>query len=212
MVKPGGYGLGQHRGHPQGRWQMFSVGNTSTEGLSRGQDQPAGVRVAPCGNGAVRAPQGAFRPVEACLSRRAPRTRQGRVGGGHQQRRSPHPRATFDQFACGRAHRGVSTHAGRRGLRQEPGAEALSGDHLIVVEHPVGPSPAGVLVLLRALLVQPRRFPGGWPIPVRRLHACGLSGCSTAPAMTGRRQRGHHRAAPFPAPTAQTGGFSGAFR
>jgi len=211
-VKPGGYRLGQHRGHPQGRQQMSSVGNTSTDGLSRGQDQPASVRVTPGGKTAVRAPEGAFRPLEACLSGTAPRTRQCRVGGRYQQRRSARPRATFDQLACGCAHRGVSTHAGHRGLRQEPDAEALSGDHLIVVEHAVGPFPAGVLDVLRALLVRPRRFPRGWPVPVRWLHAVGLSGCSTAPAMTRRGHRGHHRAAPFPAHTAQAGAFSGAFR
>jgi hypothetical protein len=188
------------------------VGNTSTDGLGRGQDQPASVRVTPCGKAAVRAPEGVFRPVEACVSHAAPRTRQCRVGGRHQQHRSARPRATFDQFTFGCAHRGFSTHAGHRGLRQEPGFEALSGEPVMVVEHALGPFPAGVLVLVRALPVQPRRFPRGWPVTVRRLSASGLSGCSTAPAMTGRRRRGHRRAGPFPAHTAQAGGSSGALR
>jgi hypothetical protein len=191
---------------------MSYVGNTSTDGLSRGQDRRGSFRVAVCGKAAVRAPDGSFRQVKACVSDAAPRTRHCPVGGRHQQHRSARPRATFDQFTFGCAHRGLGTHAGHRGLRQEPGFEALSGDPVMVVDHALGPFPAGVFVLVRALRVQPRRFPRGWPVTVRRLSASGLSGCSTAPSMAGWRHLGHHQGAPFPGHAAQSGGFSDIFR
>jgi hypothetical protein len=187
---------------------MSYVGNTSTDGLCRGQDRRGSFRVIACAEAAVQAPDGSFRQVKACMSDAAPRTRHCPIGGRHQQHRSARPRATFDQFAFGCAHRGFSTHAGHRGLRQEPGFEALSGDPVMVVDHALGPFPAGVFVLVRALPVQPRRFPRGRPVTVGRPSASGLSGCSTAPSMAGRRHLGHHQAAPFPGHAAQAGGFS----
>jgi hypothetical protein len=156
---------------------MSDVVDTSTDAFSRGQNHSGSVAVAPCGEAAVGTPQGSHGEPKACLSLAAPRTRHRRVGGRYLHHRCARPRATLDQLCPGCADRSVGTLTGHGGLGREHRFEVLDGDHLVVVNNTLGPDAGRVPVLVRGLLVQPRRLAPCPQVAVR----WGLTGRPEAP-------------------------------
>ena len=146
---------------------MSDVVSTSTDTLCRVQDRPGSVPVAICLESAGLAPEGSFRQVEACLSLAAPRTRHCRAGGRHQHRRPACPRATFDRrtFSC--PDRSVSVLGAHHGRGHEPGFGARHRDHLMVVDHVLGPDTSNMGVVQLGFLVRLRGFRLGPPVAVR---------------------------------------------